>query len=60
MLIDDVSNKFSYLILMGKKQNSGNFESMYKQKPQIAVAGTKHTMVTNTNKILHKKIASKS
>ena len=32
---------------------------MYEQKPQTAVAGTKHTMVPNTNKILHKKRASK-
>ena len=32
---------------------------MYKNKPQMVVAGTKHTIITDTNKIIHGKRASK-
>ena len=28
---------------------------MYENKPQMAVAGTKHTIITDTNKIIHRK-----
>ena len=50
----DVSNKFPYLFL-GKKHNRSKFESMYENKPRTAVAATKHTIVTDTNKIIHRK-----
>ena len=32
---------------------------MYENKPHMAVAGTKHTIITDTNKIIHGKRASK-
>ena len=32
---------------------------MYQTKPQTAVAGTKHKIVTDTNKIIHRKRVSK-
>ena len=57
-LKEDVSNKFPYLFLE-RKINRDKFETMYKNKPQMAVAGTKHTIITDTNKIIHKKRASK-
>ena len=57
-LKEDVSNKFSYLFLE-KKQNKGKFESAYENKPQTAVAGTKHTVITNKNKVFHRKRISK-
>ena len=33
--------------------------SEYQTKPQTAVAGTKHTIITDTNKIFHRKLVSK-
>ena len=42
---------------MEKKQNK--FESGYQSEPQTAVAGTKHTITTDTNRILHRKLVSK-
>ena len=57
-LKEDVSNKFSYLFLE-KKQNKGKFESAYENKPQTAVAGAKHTVITNKNKVFHRKRISK-
>ena len=53
-LKEDVSNKFPYLFLE-RKQNGDKFESMYENKPQIAVAGTKHTKITDPNKVIHEK-----
>ena len=57
-LKEDVSNKFPYLFLK-KKQNKEKFESAYENKPQTAVAGTKHTIITDKNKIIHRKRISK-
>ena len=57
-LKEDVSNKFPYLLLE-KKQNKEKFESAYKNKPQTAVAGTKHIITTDKNKIIHRKRISK-
>ena len=57
-LKEDVSNKFPCLFLE-KKVNKTKFESAYDTKPQIAVAGTKHTITTNENKIIHRKRVSK-
>ena len=57
-LKEDVSNKFPYFFLE-RKQNRDKFESMYKNEPQMAVAGTKHTIITDTNKIIHRKRSSK-
>ena len=42
-----------------KKRNKNKFESEYDTNPQIAVAGTKHTITTDTNKVIHKKRISK-
>ena len=57
-LKEDVSNKFPYLFLE-KKQSKEKFESAYENKPQTAVAGTKHTITTDKNKITHRKRISK-
>ena len=51
-LKEDVSNKFPFFL--ERKQNRDKFESMYENKPQMAVAGTKHTIITDTNKIIHR------
>ena len=53
-LKEDVSNKFTYLFLE-KQDNRDKFESVYENKPLTAGAGTKHTIVTDTNKLLQKK-----
>ena len=45
----DVSNNLPYKFLE-KKQNKNKFESEYDTNPQIAVAETKHTITTDTNK----------
>ena len=57
-LREDVSNKFPYLFLE-RKRSRDKFENMYANKPQMAVARTKHTIITDTNKIIHRKRASK-
>ena len=57
-LKEDVSNKFQYLFLE-KKQNKEKVESAYENKSQTAVAGTKHTITTDKNKIIHRKRISK-
>ena len=54
----DVSNKFSYQFLKKKKQNKNKFESNYETNPQTAIAGTKHTITTDTNNIIHRKLFS--
>ena len=54
----DVSNKFQYQFLEKKKQNENRFESNYEIKPQTAIAGTKHTITTGTNKVIHRKLNS--
>ena len=56
--LKDVSNKIPYLFLE-KKQNKEKVESAYENKPQTAVAGTKHTIITDKNKIIHRKRISK-
>ena len=56
----DVSNKFPYKFLEKKnKIKTNNYENNYETKPQTAVAGTKHTITTDTNKIIHRKLISK-
>ena len=50
-LKSDVSTNLPYKFLEKKKQNKNKFESEYLTKPQTAVAGTKHTITTDTNKI---------
>ena len=57
-LKEDVSIKFLYLFLE-KKQNKDKFESAYEKKPQTEVAGTKHTIITDKNKIIQRKRISK-
>ena len=51
----DVSNKFPYQFL--EKKNKTNLKVTTKQ-PQTAIAGTKHTITTDTNKIIHRKLIS--
>ena len=53
----DVSNNLTYQFLEKKKQKN-NFESNYETKPQTAIAGTKHTIITDTNKVIHRKLIS--
>ena len=57
-LKEDVSNKFPYLSLE-KKGKKNKLESEYETKSQLAVAGTKHTITTDTNKIIHPKHVNK-
>ena len=57
-LKEDFCKKFPYSFLK-KKHNRDKFERTYENKPQTAVAGTKHTIVTDTNKISHRKRMSK-
>ena len=57
-LKEDVSNKFP-LLLLEKKQTKNKFKSPYEREPQIAISGTKHTILTNENKTIHRKRASK-
>ena len=52
-LKEDVSSNLPYLFLE-KRGNKNKLKSAYETKPQIAVAGTKHTITTDTNKILHR------
>ena len=54
----DVSNNLPYKFLE-KKQKKNKFENEYDANPQIAVAESRHTITTDTNKILHKKPISK-
>ena len=52
----DVSNNLPYKVL---EKNKNKFESEYDTNPQIAVAETKHTVTTDTNKTIHIKRISK-
>ena len=54
----DVCNNFPYKF-MEKKTKKNKFESGYQSEPQTAVAGTKHTITTDTNRILQRKLVSK-
>ena len=51
----DGSCKFPYQFLEKKKQNKNKFESNYETEPQTTIAGTKHTITTDTNKNVHRK-----
>ena len=55
-LKEDVSNNSPYQFL---EKNRNKFESMYDQKPETAIAGTKHTITTSENKVIHQKRARK-
>ena len=50
----DVSNNFSYQF-SEKKRNKNHLESDYETRSLIAVAGTKHTITTETNKTKNRK-----
>ena len=54
----DVGEKIPYLSLE-KNVNKNKFETAYDTKPQVAITGTKHTITIDTNKVLHRKRASK-
>ena len=54
----DFSNKLPYQFLEKKKQNKNKFESNYETKPKTVLAGTKHTVTTDTNKTIHRKLIS--
>ena len=42
-----------------RKNQKGKFESPYSENLQTAVTGTKHTVTTSDNKIIHRKLISK-
>ena len=42
-----------------RKNQKGKFESPYSEHLQTAVTGTKHTVTTSDNKIIHRKLISK-
>ena len=42
-----------------KQQNENEFGGYYEAKSQIVIAGTKHTVTTDTNKVIHRKLKSK-
>ena len=54
----DVSTNFSYQFQQ-KKVNKNKFESAYDTKLQITVVGTKHSITTHENKLMHRKRVSK-
>ena len=56
-LEEDVSSKFPYLF-QEKKQTKDKLESAYEREPQIAISGSKHTILTNEMKTIHRKKAS--
>ena len=41
-----------------KVQTKSSLENKFNKKPQIAVSGTRHTVTTDKNKILHRKLIS--
>ena len=49
----DVSNKFPYLF-QERKVYKNKSESAYDKQPQTSVSGTKHTIITDKNKIIHR------
>ena len=51
-LKEDVSKNFPYIFLE-KKHNRDKLESMYENNTQTALGGTEHTIVTDTNNIIH-------
>ena len=60
-LSNTVSNekKTNYLFTFFKKTHTKcSLGSKFKNKPLIAVSGTKHTVTTDKNKILHRKLIS--
>ena len=53
------TNKFQYPFKFYEKNyKKGSLESKFKKKIQTAVSGTKHTVTTDKNKILHRKLIS--
>ena len=55
----DVSNDLPYKFLE-KKKNNNKLDGKYETIPQTAVAGTKHTITTESNKIIHRKLIRKT
>ena len=52
-------NKVEYPFKFHEKNyNKGSLESKFKNKIQTAVSGTKHTIATDKNKIVHRKLIS--
>ena len=49
-----VSSEHSFYFLE-KNLIKGKFEGPYEEVPQLAVAGTKHTVTTDSGKIIHRK-----
>ena len=53
------TNKFNYPFKFYEKNYKKNsLDSKFKNKIQIAVSGTKHTVTTDKNKIIHRKLFS--
>ena len=57
-LKEDVSKNFPYLFLE-KNHHKDKFENAYERKPRIAISGTEHRILTDKNKIIQRKRASK-
>ena len=52
-------NNFEYpLKFYGNVYRKGSLESKFKNKIQTTVSGTKHTIITDKNKIVHRKLTS--
>ena len=45
-------------LFLEKKPQRKQFESAYTDKPQLAISGTKHTVTTSNERILHRKMIS--
>ena len=55
------TNKFNYPFkLYEKNYKKNSLDSKFKNKIQTAVSGTKHTITTDKNKVMHRKLISNS
>ena len=55
---DPVSKEYPFQFLE-KNHSKGKFDSKYQEKPQTAISGTNHTVTTQDNRIIHRKLISK-
>ena len=56
--INPVSKEYPFQFLE-KNHSKGKFDSKYQQKVQTAISGTNHTVTTQDNRIIHRKLISK-
>ena len=52
-----VSNNYPF-IFYEKAHTKSSLGSKFKNKPQTAISGTKHTITTDKNKVIHRKLIS--